>query len=150
MHTCYMEKIIKDDTQEGMDKLGEAFNNAFEYIKEHDKEMYKKLELKLYEGAYGKVLNEEMAKEIVHNMKPMAKWTLEETNQVHSQFGINNISPLDFFVVMNMMYSDMKNVLGDGATPESIEKYVVATKDWILDEDAKEGKVFCYFNYIVK
>lgn len=51
---------------------------------------------------------------------------------------------------MNMLYSDMKNVLGEGNDEESIKKYIQASKDWLNDEDVGESKLFKYYRYVVQ
>ena len=146
MHNCLMEKIIKDGKQEGMDALGYVFNKAMEYIEKHDEEEYEDLELCLYKGAYGKVLNEQMARDIIMEMRPYGmKWTIDQTKDVQRQFGLTTISEVDFWIVMNMAYNDYHELFD-----EDLEMYVKYTKNFIKDEDAKEGQVFEYFTRIVK
>ena len=57
------------------------------------------------------------------------------------------------FVILNMLYSDMKSAFGDGNDEESLKRYLRGTSDWYFDEDAKvdgEEKLFDYKMYIVK
>ena len=51
---------------------------------------------------------------------------------------------------MNMLYSDMSNVLGTGDTEESLRKYIEATRDWLNDPDAEECKLYNYWKYVVR
>lgn len=74
---------------------------------------------------------------------------MEDTNAVLKQYGLN-IDPIQFYVVMNMLYSDMKNVLGSGDDEESLEKYVEATKDWLNDDDVGKDKLYDYYKYVIK
>ena len=83
----------------------------------------------------------------VSSLKPMAKWTKEEVAKVTSGRGLK---PLEAYVLMNMLYSDMKNVLGTGDDEDSLKKYIQATKDWLSDEDASENKLYNYYKYIIK
>ena len=146
MHNCLMEKIIKDGKQEGMDLLGYVFDKAMEHLEEHDEEKYEELEMCLYEGAYGKVLTEEKARDIIMDMRPNGmKWTLGQTKDVQKQFNLTEIRDIDFWIVMNGAYNDYHDIF-----EEDVEMYVRYAKDFIKDEDAKEGKVFTYYTTIPK
>lgn len=149
MHEEYLEEIVKKGKNDDMVALAKVFDKAMDYIKETDSEKYDKLEMKMHEIVYGKVITEEMAKEWVSSMRPMAKWTMEDTNATLKQYGLN-IDPIQFYVVMNMLYSDMKNVLGSGDDEESLEKYVEATKDWLNDDDVGKDKLYDYYKYVIK
>lgn len=46
---------------------------------------------------------------------------------------------------MNMAYSDYKDIFQD-----NLELYAKFSKAFIHDKDAKDGKVFIYFNEIAK
>lgn len=140
----YIEKIIKDGDIEEMHKLSEVLEDVMELLKEYDMDSYKKYEMCLYKMAYGCVLNKEMAEEIVSKMKPYRmKWDIEQTKEIQNQFGLDDIRPVDFFIVMNAMYNDYRDIFN-----EDVEVYARLTNDFINDEDAKEGKVFLYFTNI--
>lgn len=149
MHEEYLEEIVKKGSNDDMVALAKVFDKAMDYIKETDSEKYDKLEMKMHEIVYGKVITEEMAKEWVESMRPLAKWTMEETTNILKSSGLN-IDPIQFYVVMNMLSSDMKDVLGSGDDEESIEKYVEATKDWLNDGDVSSDKLYNYYKYVVK
>ena len=143
-----IEKIIKDGDIEEMHKLSEILEDIMELLEEYDKDMYKKYEMCIYKMAYGEVLSKEMAEEIVSNMRPYGKrWTLEESRKIQNQFGLDNISPIDFFTVLNRNFNDSKDTAEKFTKnpEEELEFYVCLTKDFIMDEDAKPGKVFLYF-----
>lgn len=142
----YIEQIVANGNKESMEELSEMLDEAIIKLKVYDEKCYEKYKMKLYELAYGKVLNEDMAKEWVESMKPQAKWTMQETNNALNGTGIDTLKG---YVVMNMLYSDMSNVLGDGNTQESIDKYIRATADWLNDEDVGQDKLYDYWRYVV-
>ena len=146
----YIEKIGENKKIEDMKKLGDMLTELIYMTKESHPEIYQKYKMCLYEMAYGKVLTKEMAEEWVKSMKPMAKWDFETTSAVKNQYGINNIDDISFYVVMNMLYSDMSNVLGTGDDEESLSNYIQATQDWLNDEDIGKDKLYDYWRYVAK
>lgn len=142
----YLEKIIEKGDRKDMEELSDMLDKAIYKVKDCDPEWYDKKCMKLYTMAYGKVLNEEMAKDIISKMEPYhMHWTLEQTRQVQVQNGLNNIRDIDFWVVMNSAYNDFHDLFED-----NIDMYVKYTKNFILDKDGKEDKVFLYFTTIPK
>lgn len=142
----YIERIVDNGKIEDMETLSELLEDTMEIIKDYDKECYKKFEMKLYKMAYGNHLNKSMAQDIVNKMRPYAqRWSYEESRNLQEQRGINDIDPIEFFVVLNSAYNDYKDIFS-----EDVEGYIRFTIDFIKDEDAKEGKVFKYFTEIVK
>ena len=146
----YINKIGEKKNAEDMQKLGDMLADIIYSTKETHPEIYNKYKMCLYEMAYGKVLTKEMAEDWVKDMKPMAKWDFDTTTAVKKQYGINDIDDVSFYVVMNMLYSDMKNLLGDGDSQESVDNYVQATKDWLNDEDIGRDKLYDYWKYVAK
>ena len=140
----YIEKIVENNRQEDMQELSEILEDVMYKLKDYNEKCFHKYKTKLYEMAYGKVLNMDMAEDWVESMNPPAKWTFEETSAVKRQYGLQDISDIDFYVVMNMLYSDMHEMYG-----EDVDRYVRATKLWLNDPDAKEGKLYNYRKYIV-
>lgn len=66
-------------------------------------------------------------------------WTLEQVKsfmQSHSDY--NNLNLLDFYVAMNMMYSDYYK------PAYTAENYASMAKDFIVDKDAPSNKVVRY------
>ncbi len=151
MHKEYLKKIMentdnlsKDEIYKLVDKYGCLMEKTMDHIKDCDEELYEEIEDSLYEMAYGKVISEEMAKRWVSKMEPFGeKWTLEETTEVLRK---NNLSlnPIDFYVVLNMMYNDYGKTIGDDTT-----MYIKLARDWLKDEDAKEHKLYNYYKYVV-
>ena len=137
----YIEKIIDNGKIEDMETLSDLLEDTLEIIKDYDKECYKEFEMKLYKMAYGNHLNKSMAEKIVHKMRPYGqRFSFEETRNLQEQRGINDIDPIEFFVVLNSAYNDYKDIFS-----EDIEGYIRFTIDFIKDEDAKPNKVFNYF-----
>ena len=147
----YIEKIVENGKVEDMEELSEMLEETMDIVKDYDKECYDDLMMKLYRMAYGNVLNKEMAEEIVHKMKPYGmRWSIEETNDVQNKYGLDNIRPVDFFIVINSKFNDDKETV-DRFTrnpEEELEMYVSLTKNFIMDEDAKQDKVFLYYTEI--
>lgn len=146
-----IQKIAEDGDLSEMIKLSEILVDLMEIIKQYDEEAYKRYEMHIYKMAYGTVLSRQMAEEIVSKMKPYGKrWNIEETKEVQERYGIDNIRPVDFFVVMNSKFNDSRDTVEKFAKDkeEELDMYISLTRDFILDEDAKEGKVFYYFTQI--
>lgn len=140
----YIQKIADDGDRQEMEELSDILDEVICVIKSYDEELYKKYKMELYRMAYGNRLNREMAEEIVSKMKPYKmRWSLDETRDIQQEFGLDNLNEYDFFVVMNSAYNDYRNIFGD-----NLEMYVKFTRDFIEDEDAKDGKVFLYFTTI--
>lgn len=139
----YIDKIVENNKEEDMEKLSEMLTEIIYKLKEPHYDKYKHYKMYLYELAYGKTISDEMREEIVERIGE--HWTLAETETVRSKYGYSDILPNEFNVVMNMAYSDYSSVFGD-----NLDLYVKFSKAFIKDEDAKEGKVFIYFNEIPK
>nr|DAG78631.1 MAG TPA: hypothetical protein [Caudoviricetes sp.] len=142
----YIEKIVEKGKPEDMKTLSYMLDDVICKLKEYDEECYEDYKMELYEMAYGKVLNEEMAEDIVMCMEPYhTHWTLEQTKKIQTEKGLSSIRDIDFFVVMNSAYNDYHDMFD-----EDIDAYVEYTKLFINDKDARDGKVFNYFMNIPK
>lgn len=142
-YKTYINKIISSGSTEKIDELSDYMNYIIDMVGDRERE---KVEEKLYEISEGKVLNEDMAKEIIERMKPTGmKWALADTETVRNNYGLTNIRPVDFWIVMNSAYNDYEDLFKD-----NVDLYVKFTKDFIMDEDAIEDKVYCYFMKIPK
>lgn len=148
----YIDKIGENKKPEDMQKLGDMLAELIYSTKDSHPEIFEEYKMELYVMAYGRILTDDMKREWVSEMKPMPKWTEEEVKNVVNQYKIN-IPYMSVFVIMNMLYSDMKNVLGNGDDEEGLKKYMQGTDDWYNDEDSKvdgEEKLFNYKFYVVK
>ena len=140
----YIEKIGENRNIEDMNKLGDMLEEIIYKTKEAHPELYKKYKSKLYEMAYGKVVNEEMAEKWVKEMQPVGlHWTMEETTNAMQSLGYN-MNKVDFFIVANMMYNDYYDLVKDDETLA-----LKLAKDWLNDKDAKEDKLYQYWKYII-
>lgn len=146
-----IQTIIDNGSIEDMHKLSDILEDSLEMLEKYDKECFEKYEMELYEMAYGQNLTDKTKIEWVKTMQPSAKWRVEEAQEIYSKYGIE-MPFYSFFVIINMMFSDMNRVLGMGDDQESINKYINATQDWYFDEDAtntQEAKLYNYWKYIV-
>ena len=141
----YIEKIGENKNIKDMEKLGDMLSEIIYSTKDSHPEIYKKYKLELYEMAYGKKLNEEMAEKWVKEMKPVGlHWTMEETTNAMQSLGYN-FDSVDFFVVANMMYNDYYNLVKDDETLA-----LKLAQDWLEDVDSSNNKLYKYWKYIVK
>ena len=146
-----IQRVVDNGNVEDMHLLSDILEDTMEIIKKYDEDCYKKYEMELYKMAYGNTLSREMAKNIVSQMQPYGeRWTMEEAKQIQEDFGIENIKPIDFFVVLNSKYNDNRDTVErfTDNNEEALELYICLTKDFILDPDAIQDKVFAYFTTI--
>lgn len=143
-----LKKIESEGNPEKMHELHEIVEDLFCDLKEKDHKEYEEYKMCLYEIAYGKKIDKDLAEKWVNDMVPRAYWSYEDAVSLKNQYGLNNISAEDFYILINMGYSDYGNILGD--PNENVDKYAMFAKDFIEDKDAKEGKLYCYYKYIVK
>ena len=138
-----IEKIVDNGRIEDMNELSDMLEDTIEMLEEYYPDKYKEYQAKLYEMAYGCILNKEMAEEIVNKMRPFGeKWSMKETTDILMQHGLNFREP-DFYVVMNSAYNDYNDIFMD-----DIEMYVRFANDFINDEDAKQDKIYLYYTII--
>ena len=101
--------------------------------------------------AYGYKISDEMADKWVMGLMPKYKWNKDQIYCVANKYGVD--IPLNCaYILMNMLYSDSKNIYGEGDDEESIKKYIEGIKNWYYDEDSKykqEEKVYMYGKVIV-
>ena len=141
----YISDIAENGNTEDMNKLSDMLEEVICKMKEYHPEMYNRYKMKLYETAYGKTINEEMADSWVKEMVPMGKhWSLEESTEVMKSMNYQD-KPIEFFVVANMMYNDYYNLV-----KENEEMSFKLAHDWLNDEDAKDCKLYEYWKYIIK
>ena len=108
-----IQKIVDNGKVEDMRELSDMLEDAIEIIEKAHPEKYKDFIMELYEMAYGCILNEKMAKEIVSNMKPYGeKWTIEQTDRMQRDYNLDFREP-DFYVVINSAYNDFNDIFKD-------------------------------------
>lgn len=139
-----IEKIVEDGNEDEMKELSFILESVMKFVKEYDSEKYKEYEMYLYKMAYGDNFTVEMAQDIVSKMQPYGEhWNMEQSKQIEREYGIEEINPIDFYIVLNSAYNDYKELFRD-----NLEMYVVYAQLFIDDEDAKKDKVFLYFTKI--
>ena len=142
----YIEKIGNNKNIEDMEKLGDMLCDVLYKLKEYNKDDYDKYKNKLKGMAYNYEFDEEMALDIVKDMKPLGEfWDLETTTSVKDQYNID-INKYDFYVVINSLANDYGNVI----SKDDVETYVKMATAFIDDEDARKHKVWKYFMTIPK
>lgn len=142
MHKKYLKDIEFDEHK---DDLIDVIDMIMCIIQEKEDKLYNHTKIKLYEMAYGKTINENMAIDWVKNMKPKGEhWNIEESTEAMRDLDIQ-CEQLDFYVVANMMYNDYYNIVkGDETLALRL------ADDWLNDEDAKKDKLYEYWKHIVK
>lgn len=111
-----------------------------------------------YEHGHGemrskKPITKEEAEEWSHGLKNAdgskgPHWTFEQSKQVMLQRGFD-VDPYEFYLVLNMLYSDFCEVLKNHGIAK-MDLYADLAKAWINDPDAVENKTAEYFTYIAE
>lgn len=139
-----IEKIVDEGNLDEMHELTEILKNVMGILQEYDLDKYKEYKMYLYKMAYGDNFTPEMARDIVSKMQPYGEhWSIEQTRQIQNEYSIQDVNPIDFYIVMNSAYNDYKELFRD-----NLEMYVVYAQLFIDDEDAKKDKVFIYYTKI--
>lgn len=152
MHKKYIDKIIKSSDTHKMEELEDVLLEAISYIEDTNKKAYEQIECDLYEIAEGKVIDKEKAIEWVNNMKPKGYWDYDDAEKIKNQYQIDMPSTATY-ILLNMMYSDFGDVIGEEMNEETIDKYIRAVEDWYYDSDLKvsgDEKLYLYYKYFVK
>ena len=110
-------------------------------LEHHDEDDFDKMMMKVHCVVYGPHFDEALAKMAVAHMKNVdgstgEHWTWEQTMGVANQYGIKQYA--DWFYALNMLHSDLANVLGGDANT-----YAKMAKALYFDDpDMVEGKLF--------
>lgn len=157
------EKNPMENTWEHKHVIKEAFKNAYEkgkhkklahslckFMEELEGDEMMKLKddfmLELHEIAYGKHFDEYTAKKLVSSMENVdgttgEHWSLSETKEIMEKYGYvsktGKYNECDFYVILNMMWSDYREVLGTEK-----ELYLGMTNAYFNGPDEREGKAW--------
>lgn len=106
------------------------------------------------DGHYGEKFDRHMAEEWMAGIrsddgKQGPRWTEEQTRQVAKQRGID-CDPIEFWVAMNVIYSDYGKVLAKYGMGDRVEVYAELAKAFVDDKDAVENKLARYYECIVE
>lgn len=115
--------------------------------------MHRIFRVKAYEMEHGPHFNEEHARKTAMKMENEdgtrgPHWSLEETSALASQYGISlsgKFNRYDWFVALNMVYSDYYKVLLNITGSNNIKHYIEFAKAWLNDKDIDEGKMWYYY-----
>lgn len=140
-----LAKIIDKGNIEDMYKLNDMLDDLICDLKEQKPKLYKEYKKELYELAYGNVILEDKAIEIVENMRPYGEhYTIEDAKEIKQEYSMKN-NTSDIYLVVNSLYNDYHDLLDDND-----EMYAKMTKLWLNDADSVEDKVYIYFSEIPK
>ncbi len=124
--------------------------------KEHKQQSKRMIGFQQDEGQKEKGhLTKEEAEEWVDQMRtkdgrPGKRWTYDEIRQYAGNYGVSGEQKvIDFFVVLNMMYSDYCHVAKKLGV-DRMDFYAGMAKAFMDDPDAVEGKLKMYREYIAK
>lgn len=110
--------------------------------------MHRIFRVKAYEKEHGPHFNEEYARKAVMKMENEdgtrgPHWSLEETTTLASQYGIalgSKFNRYDWFVALNMVYSDYYRVIMNITGSNNTKHYVEFAKAWLNDCDEEMAK----------
>lgn len=131
--------------------------------------MHRIFRVKAYEAEHGPHFNEEHARKAVSKMENEdgtrgPHWSVEETTALASQYGINlgsRFNRYDWFVALNMVYSDYYKVIISMTNAEASASLPVGLSDGnsennnqsmlrnALQEDVQAGNLQLNFRYLI-
>lgn len=111
--------------------------------------MHRIFRVKAYEAEHGPHFNEEHARKAVSKMENEdgtrgPHWSIEETTTLANQYGVslgNRFNRYDWFVALNMVYSDYYKVIINITNSNSTKHFVELAKAWINDKDRENDKI---------
>lgn len=161
MHLNKLLEQIKrhQSPTEAIDKLATALEKHEGSLLEKGFTILKsELAANMYEAINGPHFDEEHARYAVEGMENEdgtkgPHWTVEETTSVANQMGINLKSEKhnkwDWFVAMNMIYSDFYKAVVAMTGSANTKYFAELAKAWLCDKDISEGKMWHYYVYIM-
>lgn len=120
--------------------------------------MKDKRKFERHERMYGPHFNEECATKVVAKMENEdgttgQHWTINDTTTVANQYGISfdprKYNKYDWYVAMNMVYSDYYKFIINTLHSNNIKYFVDLAKAWLEDKDIDEGKMWYYYKYVM-
>lgn len=140
MHT----RIIEDAN---LEQLKDFAHYSIGMVKRIDEDVYKDIEMYLYQEVYGCHFNKWLLEKALKGMvnedgTTGGHWTLEQTTNVARSSGIDltKYNEYDWCYVLNMIYSDYY-----GAVQNDVSAYVKLAKKFLDDKDAVDGKALKYY-----
>lgn len=135
----YIDMIVEKGNKEDMDCLGDILLESLQDLKESNHDKYHRYKNKIKGMAYDYKIDADLAKEIVHDMKPTGEcWTMEALYSLipNDPHGIE-----DMYVVMNSLANDYKDIIPISQR----DTYIKMAHAWIDDIDGRDHKVWWYF-----
>lgn len=143
-----ISKAIKQSFEKGdSSKLSKAIHRLMKDLKKEAMEELKDTFIfSLYELANGKHFDECTAEKIVADFKNVdgtegERWTIKEATAIMKKFRFepsdDKYNEYDWYVILNMMYSDYANVLGNKE-----EIHAAMANAYFNGPDEKEGKAW--------
>ena len=119
--------------------------------------MHELFRFKSHEHEHGPHFDETCANKAVSGMvnedgTTGPHWSLTETTSVANQYGVKlteKFNKYDWFVALNMIYSDYYAVIVKVTGSSNIKHFVEFTKAWLDDKDIAEGKMWYYYMYVM-
>lgn len=119
--------------------------------------MHRIFRVKAYEAKHGPHFNEEYAHKAVSKMENEdgsrgPHWSIEEATALANQHGVNlsnRFNRFDWFVALNMVYSDYYKVIVNITNSNNTKHFVEFAKAWLADKDVEEGKMWYYYIYVM-
>jgi hypothetical protein len=148
MHRENIQYIINNGTPAQMEELKDVVIDVIHELKTIDHDRYVEVEYEIAKIAYHGHVSETLAKCWVGKMKNKdgstgEHWTMDQVSSVLKDKNIKH-HLCDFYVVLNMMYSDFYNSRFDTVT------YIEMAKDWLDDKDVDGCKLLKYYYFVVK
>ena len=99
------------------------------------------------------VFNRQMAEEWTSQLQNAdgtrgPHFSMEKAKEIMKQYNVD-CDPLEFWVVINSLYSDYDQALKK-SNASTLELYACLAKAWIDDSDAVQNKAAAYYTYIVR
>lgn len=104
-------------------------------------------------GTSSKEIDKEQAEEWTEQMinsdgTKGAHWTMNDAKALKEKLNLNSIDPIEFYVTLNMMYSDYCSTAKQFGVDRP-EFYAHLAKAFLMDKDAGPDKLHKYFSEVV-
>ena len=138
---------MDEDTAKKLASYNEAYNAICQWEEDEEDNYSKEAE------PLNSSFSIDTAKEWTKKMKNAdgtqgPHWTLEQSKQIMAQRKIG-LDPVQFWVTLNMVYSDYSPVAKKHGLGGSLEFYTDMAKAFLTDKDAKPEKLARYYDAIV-
>ncbi len=147
--------VMEDDSARTPPEFGREYRTDAGRRQNMDETAYRRggAQMGYSSGSEAQPMNRETAMEWTRQMQNAdgsrgPHWPMEKTEEARNQRGIQ-CDPLEFYVAMNMMYSDYVKA-AEKANCSSMDFYAYMAKAFLDDKDAQPEKLARYYQYIVR